>query len=538
MIYCRVSTKEQVEEGNSLVTQERNCREYAIKNGYDIAEVFIEQGESAKTADRTELQKLFQYCATKKNNIQAVIAYKIDRISRNTDDYSQIRILLKRYGVEIKSTSEYFENTPAGRFMENIIANVAQFDNDVRTERSVGGMKEAIREGRYVWMAPFGYMNSKINGKSNIIKTEKAELIKIAFENVASTLYSVEEVRRKMGRSGLCSKGGNPLSKTTFYRILKNEVYAGWITQFGERHKGVYDSVISEELFNKVQRTLQRKKQSRTYLLENSDFTLRRFIIHPNGEKLTGSWSQGKHKKYAYYRFPTAKLQWPKDFLEKHFLSFLNQFSFNKNQYMQMLRVLQTRLVLKSEKKKKSIDLLLKQQNILKEKQQILVQKSLSNVLSDNIVKDQMNILEEQLWKVHQSLEVYENRATNFEMILQSLTDFFITPGEFWKRMPFPIKLKLLKFEFPEGIIFDGTTFRTPEITNVFKLKELFSDKMYRNVNYPKSYYRHLESANHPIVGVDSKEALLEEIKKDLIELDKIIKSESQEIKSSVLFPK
>jgi site-specific DNA recombinase len=124
VIYCRVSTKEQVEEGNSLVTQERNCRDYAIKYGYEVAYVFIELGESAKTADRTEWQKLIGYCANKKNKIEAIIAYKIDRISRNTDDYSQIRILLKRYGVEIKSTSEYFENTPAGRFMENIIANV------------------------------------------------------------------------------------------------------------------------------------------------------------------------------------------------------------------------------------------------------------------------------------------------------------------------------------------------------------------------------------------------------------------------------
>src|SRR5687767_3800489 len=132
VIYCRVSTKEQVEEGNSLVTQEKNCREYAQKNGYEIAALFVEQGESAKTADRTELKRLMSFCANRKNNIQAIIAYKIDRISRNTDDYSQIRILLKRYGVEIKSTSEYFEDTPAGRFMENIIANVAQFDNDVR----------------------------------------------------------------------------------------------------------------------------------------------------------------------------------------------------------------------------------------------------------------------------------------------------------------------------------------------------------------------------------------------------------------------
>ncbi len=64
---------------------------------------------------------------------------------------------------EIKSVTEYFEDTPAGRFMENIIANVGQFDNDVRTERCIGGMREAINEGRYVWMAPIGYKN--VRGK-------------------------------------------------------------------------------------------------------------------------------------------------------------------------------------------------------------------------------------------------------------------------------------------------------------------------------------------------------------------------------------
>ena len=96
VIYCRVSTKEQAEEGNSLVTQEKNCKEYALKNGYEIAAIFVEQGESAKTIDRTELKRLMGFCATKKNSINAIIAYKIDRISRNIDDYSQIRIQLRR----------------------------------------------------------------------------------------------------------------------------------------------------------------------------------------------------------------------------------------------------------------------------------------------------------------------------------------------------------------------------------------------------------------------------------------------------------
>lgn len=58
VIYSRVSTKEQVEEGNSLYSQERSCREYALKLGYDVSEVFVESGESAKTRDRKELKNL------------------------------------------------------------------------------------------------------------------------------------------------------------------------------------------------------------------------------------------------------------------------------------------------------------------------------------------------------------------------------------------------------------------------------------------------------------------------------------------------
>ncbi|HJP64208.1 MAG TPA: recombinase family protein [Mucilaginibacter sp.] len=187
VIYCRVSTKEQVDEGNSLISQERLCREYALKEGFDIIEVFIEKGESAKTAKRKELNRLLTFCTTKKDSIQAVIAYKVDRISRNMTDYSNIKVRLKKWGVVIKSVTEFFEDTPAGRFMENIIANVGQFDNDVRTERSIGGMKEATQEGRYVWTAPLGYSNAKVDGKSTIVPNSMAPLIREVFERIASS---------------------------------------------------------------------------------------------------------------------------------------------------------------------------------------------------------------------------------------------------------------------------------------------------------------------------------------------------------------
>jgi site-specific DNA recombinase len=63
VIYVRVSAKEQT-ENLSLSTQLRACEEYCRREGYEILERFTEQGESAKMTDRTELQKLLNYCRT------------------------------------------------------------------------------------------------------------------------------------------------------------------------------------------------------------------------------------------------------------------------------------------------------------------------------------------------------------------------------------------------------------------------------------------------------------------------------------------
>src|SRR5262245_8609137 len=93
VIYCRVSTKEQV-ENLSLPTQEKECRAYCRREGWEVARVFVEQGESAKTADRTELQQMLAYVAANKKKIGVVVVYNVSRFSRNTGDYHTLRGML------------------------------------------------------------------------------------------------------------------------------------------------------------------------------------------------------------------------------------------------------------------------------------------------------------------------------------------------------------------------------------------------------------------------------------------------------------
>lgn len=72
LIYCRVSTKEQV-ENLSLTTQERRCAGYCETNGIEVDRIFHEKGESAKTQDRTVLQEMLDYCRARKGEIQLLI---------------------------------------------------------------------------------------------------------------------------------------------------------------------------------------------------------------------------------------------------------------------------------------------------------------------------------------------------------------------------------------------------------------------------------------------------------------------------------
>lgn len=475
VLYCRVSTKEQVEEGNSLITQEKNCTEYANKHGFEIAATFIEQGESAKTADRTELKKLMSFCAIKKNKISAVISYKIDRISRNTDDYSQIRILLKRYGVEIKSTTEFFEDNPAGRFMENIIANVAQFDNDVRAERSIGGMRDAVREGRYVWVAPFGYSNVKVNGKATIAPNHLAPLVKRAFEGVALNLNPADEIRKKLITEGLVNPSGNPISRSHFYHILKLELYQGWISKFGERHRGNFEPIVSEELFNQVQHVLTGKHvKYRHYLKERPDFPLKRFICHPSGKMLTGCWSQGRKKKYPYYLIPKQTINIRKETLEHTFKEWLNQFKIDISHFGKLQNLVKKHLDKGLSDKKLEIEGLQRKLTELKTKQHVLIEKNIDGIISNELCKEKISSIDTEIYQINKCISDVPNTAINYSKLLSIIRNVLNSPGDVWEEANIERKIKLQWFYFPYGIEFDGMKNRTTKICRLAMIKQHF----------------------------------------------------------------
>src|SRR3984893_13553627 len=203
VIYIRVSTKEQT-ENLSLPTQLRACEEYARRQGYEVLERFKEEGESAKTANRPELQRLLKYCRSHKGKVHFVVVFNLTRFAREKYDHFALRSHLKSLGISLRSATEPIDDTSTGKLMEGVLASFAQFDNDVRSDRTRAGMKAALELGRWVFLAPLGYMNApRAMGKSLILDPERAPLVRRAFQDFATGRFTKHEVRKAVVALGL-----------------------------------------------------------------------------------------------------------------------------------------------------------------------------------------------------------------------------------------------------------------------------------------------------------------------------------------------
>ena len=118
VIYVRVSTKEQT-ENLSLPTQLRACEEYCRRQGYEILECH-EEGESAKSTDRSQLQNLLTFCRLNKGRVHFVVVFNLTRFARDKYDHFALRSHLQSLGISLRSATEPIDDTSTGKLMEGV----------------------------------------------------------------------------------------------------------------------------------------------------------------------------------------------------------------------------------------------------------------------------------------------------------------------------------------------------------------------------------------------------------------------------------
>lgn len=321
VIYTRVSSQRQV-DNMSLGEQRRICGEYCHKHNLDINDerIFEEKGESAKTAHRTELQRMLEFCTKNRKDIGFVVVYKIDRFSRKVEDHAALKAILKSLDIQILSASEPIGGgTNTDALMENILASFAQFDNDVRGERARNGMRAAAKEGGWTSLAPTGYINAKNELKQPTLRIigELRKPISRFFKEFATGRYTQEEAVLLAQKVGVRTNKGAVVSRNGVIKMLKAIVYTGNVQNAstdGKIIKGLHEPIIDYAIYQKVQDVLSGRKRTdgsgERYRIKNALYPLRRFLVCSLCERpLTGGANTGKTKSYESYHCPRCTIK-------------------------------------------------------------------------------------------------------------------------------------------------------------------------------------------------------------------------------------
>ncbi len=479
IIYCRVSSSEQV-DGTSLESQQKVCEEYALRENINVLKVFIEKGESAKTANRTEFIKAISFCSDKKNKVNCFIVYKLDRFARNQLDHVTVRETLRKYNTELKSVTEPINETPTGKLMEGILSSFAEFDNSIRTERSVNGMRERLKQGIWVWQAPLGY--HRLHKGENITPDPKlATYIKMAFEEYSKGIYTYESLASYLNQKGFSTRRGNNAIPQLMEKILKNPLYCGIIKVWDMEHKGLFEPIISEDLFYSCQKG-GRTSRGNQRVSKNPNFPLRKITVCKYcNNPITGSSSTGrKGTKYPYYHHHKQTCEYakfiPKEHFEQMFVEYLNSLTPNKE-----FELVFKTIVLDIWKNNfKNIDI--QNAQIRKEIKELELQRQKvfelhrSEVYTDQEFLDQKNLIAKKI-REKESM-VHDKRVEEFNMdeALEYCFNFIRNTAHTWINLESEPE-KRLRFQnliFEEKIEFSGEEFGITKLTPIYSMYQQY----------------------------------------------------------------
>lgn len=490
IIYCRVSSHEQV-QGTSLESQKRACIEYAEKKGIKVDKIFVERGESATAANRTELIRSLDYCKEHKDQIAAFIVWKLDRFARNMTDHYGLQAQLLKYGTSLHSvTEEIISEGPIGKMMEAVLAGYAQFENDIRKQRCEGGMRARIRDGIRPWEPPIGYKQSKSRTDRRKLTPDVPDDARFYFIQKGLHLYmqgqhTITQLTEESNKWGLRTRTDKPMYKQLWEKMLSDKFYAGVVTDpwSGEEYRGLHTPMITQEEFAKIQMVKQGLSNNATHsrLKSNPDFPLRGTVRCACGNLMTASWQKGRNKYYPYYhchnRACTLKTRVAKGNLEDKFYSFLERVTPNEKFLKMFERIvldeLRTRKTAATHEKQHYATQIMALEN---QKRRVALMRA-----DKEITREEHKEMREAIENQITSLTIAQNEARTNEMDMEVqlayALKFVRNIARQWQDLTKPDKKQRLQvLVLPEGIVYDKTTetFGTAVLSPIFKLFEDF----------------------------------------------------------------
>lgn len=261
-LYARVSTEDQAKEGFSIPAQLKRLNAYCKARSWENVSQYVDEGFSGRDVKRPSYQRMMQ----EKDEWDVLVVLKMDRIHRNSRNFTQMMDSLNAWKKEFNSMQEAFDTTTAiGRFVMDTIQRIAQLESEQIGERVKVGMVQKAKKGTgYLGFGhPFGYLYQ--DRTLSVVESE-AEVVQTIISLYLSGL-SMQEIANHLDANNINSKKGSGWSKEAVSNVLHNPLYCGYVRWDGILRKGHHVPIISIDTFNQVQMAIQLRARSPTGVL-------------------------------------------------------------------------------------------------------------------------------------------------------------------------------------------------------------------------------------------------------------------------------
>jgi len=295
VIYARVSTKEQQDEGYSIPAQLGAIRAFCASQNLSPVAEFVE-AESAGKAGRKRFTEMVDLLKAN-SDVRVVVAHKLDRLYRNFTD----QVLLEEIvGARARYVTGDVPDSPQGELLRDVQLSVAKFYLGNLAEEVRKGMDQKVLQGGWPHRAPVGYLNDK-ETRTIVLDPLRAPLVRFAFERYASGAVSLPQLADELADRGLVQGSGRKFGAASVQHILSNPLYCGRIRHKGALFPGAHEPLITPALFETVQDTLSGKRNGTK---SRRVFALRGVMYCAEcGCMITA----GVHRGHVYYRCTHGK---------------------------------------------------------------------------------------------------------------------------------------------------------------------------------------------------------------------------------------
>jgi DNA invertase Pin-like site-specific DNA recombinase len=310
--YVRMSTDQQQ---YSIANQKAAIQAYAKSHGYIVASTYVDAGKSGiEIKHRKDLRRLLADVISGHAQYKAILVYDVSRWGRfqDVDEAAHYEFLCKSAGIPVRYCAEQFHNdgSLASSMMKALKRTMAaEYSRELGIKVSAGQRRLALLGFRVVGKAGYGMQRMMVSsdgrsrlilkdGERKAIQTDRTILVPGSQRevNCIRTIFGLADLRktpmeiaRELNMRNIYSSHGRPWNRSSIYRILTNEKYAGCNT-YGkttqklcshsrtvERHLWItrthaFASIVNPDIFDRVQKLIKKRaahpERSDTYFIQ------------------------------------------------------------------------------------------------------------------------------------------------------------------------------------------------------------------------------------------------------------------------------